>query len=579
MNIDGIDPSYHFKGVLMPPTSLRALPKLPIPDKEQLQAAAELERSLIQESGILPGTYTKFDDVKSLIDVHDSLWDTLESELLKYDNLIICKLLYGKLEVILGHIYIEKFQTAKEQILTGRTQGSEKWLDIWRAITPTTEGIKFLLEMAIKCCGDQGLTIRASGLDFLIGLSSRIVMLDQHLETIHYRILPYEIIIAPDFSVHGGIGSEASVAIDEFEKHEKTHMSQADKDFVDQQNKGFLDKITGQEVKLDDFRTFPELVNLDQAMMEELGYGMFDYLSYIKGCMSLFGEKEYLKVMTVPRLTKLLKHAVGLNREKVEALLRDHALSQATVEALTREDMMPFESYKRDSRLLRRPLLEISHGGTRIAVMGIEIFSIGMQVFYDALQYGTLRMPSMQREGPVRSAMGDLSAEIGDPFRDNIASKCIEMGFKVTTEWPIPKKDRTTQPIGPIDILVIDQKKRRFILVEAKNLQSQGIVPKEMKGQRDRFLGTKKKDDKAFIQVLRDKEQAFTSNKEWHLHELKHKLKMDGLEDYTVEGVIVVFYPLLWPLFASEPLPILDDLEFYKRLQLGQHFLTTPIAI
>jgi hypothetical protein len=54
---------------------------------------------------------------------------------------------------------------------------------------------------------------------------------------------------------------------------------------------------------------------------------------------------------------------------------------------------------------------------------------------------------------------------------------------------------------------------------------------------------------------------------------------MDGLEDYTVEGVIVVFYPLLWPLFASEPLPILDDLEFYKRLQLGQHFLTTPIAI
>jgi hypothetical protein len=116
-------------------------------------------------------------------------------------------------------------------------------------------------------------------------------------------------------------------------------------------------------------------------------------------------------------------------------------------------------------------------------------------------------------------------------------------------------------------------------LVEAKNLQSQGIVPKEMKGQRDRFLGTKEKDDQAFIKVLRDKEQAFTSNKEWHLHELKHKLKMDGLEDYTVEGVIVVFYPLLWALFASEPLPILDDLEFYKRLQLGQHFLTTPIAI
>ena len=579
MNIDGLDPSYDIKGVLMPPTSLRALPKFPAPDKEQLQAAIELERSLIQKSGILPGTYTKFDDVKALINVHDSLWDTLESELLKHDNLVICKLLYEKLEVILGHLIKEKYQTAAKQISTGQTQGLEKRFDIWRAITPTTEGIKFLLEMAIKCCGDQGLTSGASGLDFLIGLSSRIVMLDEHLETIHYQIVPYEIIIAPDFSVHGRIKSEASVAIDEFEKHEKTHMAQADRDFVDQQNKSFLDKIMGQEVKMDDFRNFPELVTLDQAMTQELGYGIFDYLNYIKGCMVLFREKEHRKIISVPQLTKHLKRVVGLNREKVESLLRDHTLSRATVEALTREDMMPFESYKRDSRLLRRPLLEISHRGTRFAIIGIETFLIGPQVFYDSLQYGTLQMPSMQREGPVRSAMGVLSAKIGDPFRDNIASKCIEMGFKATTEWPIPKKDQTNQPVGPIDILVIDQKKRRFILVEAKNLQSQGIIPKEMKGQRDRFWGTKEKDDQAFIQLLRDKEQAFTSNKEWHLHELKHKLKMDGLEDYTVEGVIVVFHPLLWPLFASEPSPILDDLEFYERLQFGQHFLTTPIVI
>jgi hypothetical protein len=579
MNIDGLDPSYDIKGVLMPPTSLRALPKFPTPDKEQLQAAAELERSFTQQSGILPGTYTEFDDLKALINVHDLLWDRLESELLEYDNLVICKLLYEKLEVILGYIYREKYQTAKEQILTGRTQGSEKRLDIWRAITPTTEGIKFLLEMAIKCCGDQGLSSGASGLDFLIGLSTRIVMLDEHLDTLHYRLVPYEIIITSDFSIDGGIKSEADVAIDEFEKHEKTHMAQADRDFVDKESKGFLDKLMGQEVKVDDFRTFPEFVTLDQAMTEELGYGMFDYLNYIKGCMGLFGEKEYLKIIAVPRLRRLLKHAVGLNREKVESLLRDHALSRATVEALTRKDMMPFESYRRDSRLLRRPLLEVNHRGTTFAVMGIETFIIGMQVFYDSLQYGTLRMPSMQPRGPVRLAMGVLSAKIGDPFRDSIASKCIEMGFKAEKEWPLPKKNKNDKSVGPMDILVIDQKKRRFILVEAKELQSQGIVPKEMKGQLDRFLGTTEQGDKGYIQVLRDKEQAFTSNKEWHLHELKHKLNMDGLEDYTVEGVIVVFHPLFWPLFTTEPLPILDDLEFYERLQLGQHFLTTPIVI
>ena len=576
MNIDRLDPSHdiRIKGVLSVPTSLRALPKFPTPNKEQLQAAAELERSFAQRSGILPGTYTNFKDVKAFIGVHDRLWDTLESELLKYDNLAICKLLYQKFEIIIGHLQKQKYQAATEQISTGRTQGPEKRFEIWRAITPTTEGIKFLLEMAIKCCKGQGLTGGASSLDFLISLSTRIVMLDQHLAILYHRTIPYEIIIAPDFSIDGGIRSEANVAIDNFEKYKKTQMAQADRDFIEDNRNMSM----SQEVKVDDFRTFPEFVALDEAMTEELGYGMFDYLNYAKGCASLFGEKDYLKIISVPRLTRHLKQVVGLNRKKVESLLRDHALSQATVEALTRKDMMPFESYRRDSRLLRRPLLEVSHRGTTFAIMGIETFTIGTQVFYDSAQYGTLQMPSMRPGGPVKSAMGVLSSKIGDPFRDSIASKCIEMGFKAEKEWPLPKK-KADEPVGPIDILVVDERKRRFVLVEAKDLQSEGIVPNEMKGQRDRFLGTEEQGDKGYIRVLQDKEQAFTSNKEWQFHQLKHKLKMDGLEDYTVEGVIVVFRPLFWPLFATEPLPIVDDLEFYKRLQSGQQFLTTPITI
>lgn len=576
MNIDRRGPFYNIKGVALPvPTSFRALPKFPRPNKEQLQAAAELERSFTKKSGILPGTYTKFKDVEELIDnLYYPLWDILEDELRKYDNLAICKLLYQKIEVILGHLLMNKYKTAAEQILTGQKHGSENRLDIWRAITPTTEGIKFLLEMAVKCCGDHGLTSGGSGLDFLIGLSTRIVMLDEYLDTIYYRIVPYEITIAQDFSIHGGFTDWARGAIDNFEKYEKTHMAQAERDFVDN-----LTMSMGQEIKVDDFRAFPELVTLDQAMTEELGYGIFDWLNYVKGCMSLFGGKEYLKVIGVPRLTRRLRDMVGLNPEKVELLLRDHALSQATVKDLTRKKMMPIESYKRDSRLLRRPLLEISHGGARIAIMGIETFGIGMQVFFDSIQYGTLQIPRMQSEGPVKKAIGFLQARQGDPFRDSIAAKCIEMGFKAEKEWPIPKKDKADKLVGPIDILVIDQKKRRFILVEAKNLQSQGIIPREMKGQREQFLGTMEKDDQGFIQVLKDKEQTFASNKEWHLHELKHKRKMDGLGDYSVESVIVVFHPLFWPLFATEPLPILDDLEFYKRLQSGEHFLTTPIQV
>jgi len=562
---------YNIEGVALPvPTSFRALPELSRLNQKQLHAAAELEKSYTQQSSILPGTYSEFEDVKALINVHDRMWDTLEVELLKFDNLAICKHLCRKLEIILGHLHMNKYQTAAAQTLTGRTEGSEKRFDTWLAISPITEGIKFLLEMAVKHCGSEGLTSGGSRLDYLIGLSIRIVMLDEHLDSIYHHIVPYEITVAPDFSIVGGITGKARVAIDNFRKSEKPHAAQADRDFIDK-----LNRVMGPEIKEDDFRAFPELGTLDKAMVEELGYGIFDWLNYVKGCMSIFGENEFLKVTGVPRLMRHLRDTVGLKSDTVELLLRDHALSEATVRDLTREDMMPMANYRRDSRLLRRPLLEISHINARIAIIGIETFSIGTQVFFDSLVYGTLQIPRMQQEGPIKSAMGILQAQIGAPFRDSIASKCIAMGFKAETEWPVPKQDKSEKPVGPIDILVIDHKKRRFILVEAKNLQSQGIVPKEMKGQRDRFLGTKGRDDQPFLQVLKDKEQAFASNKGWHLN----KLKMDASEDYSVESVIVVYHPLFWPLVATEPLPILDDLEFYKRLQLGQHFLTAHIVI
>ena len=562
---------YKIKGIALPvPTSFRVLPKLSRLNQKQVQAVAELERSYTKQSCISTGTYSKFDDVKVLINVHDRLWNILETELSKFDSLAICRHLYRKLEAIYGHLLMNKYQTAAAQILTGRTEGSEKRFDTWLTISPITEGIKFLLEMAVKHCGSDGLTSKSSRPDFLIGLSIRIVMLDEHLDSIYHSIVPYEITVTPDFSIDGGITRKARVAIDKFRKSVKPHAAQADRDFIDQ-----LKRVMGPEIKVDDFRNFPELLTLDNAMTKELGYGIFDYLRYIKGCISIFGENEFLKVIRVPRLMKHLRDTVGLKPEKVELLLQDHAISRATVKDLTRDDMMPMANYRRDSRLLRRPLLEIIHKNARSAIIGIETFSVGTQVFLDSLRYGTLQSPRMQQEGLIKSAMGVLQAKIGAPFRDSIASKCIAMGFRAESEWPIPKQDKTDKPVGPIDILVIDQKKRRFILVEAKDLQSQGIVPREMKAQRDRFLGIKGRDGQPFLRVLKDKEQAFASNKEWHLN----KLKMDESEDYSVESVIVVYHPLFWPLVATEPLPILDDLEFYKRLQLGQRFLSAPIVI
>jgi hypothetical protein len=560
---------YPLKGLRLPfPTSLKALPHFSRPNRKELDAVKDLQRTYVQQSGISPCVFTTFDEAKILIHVHDLLWNTLEEELSKYDNLAICKYLYGRLEIILGHLHINKYQTSVAQTITGKTQGSDERYDIWRAITPTTEGIKFLIEMAIKHCGEKGLVNQGSHLDYLIDLSTRIVMLDSHLENMYARIIPYEIIITPDFDIDGGISNESEIAIDNFGKVQKPHAAQADRDFIEN-----LHRINGPKIKTEDFRAFPELVSMDKAMNDELGYGFFNWLDYCKGCVGIFGENEFLKIVGVPRLKRHLRDVVGLDSDKVELLLRDNALSHSLVKNIARDDMMPMTNYKRDSRLLRRPLLEIQHENNRIAILGIETFSVGMQIFFEALENGTLQIPRMSQGGPIRSAMGTLQALKGAPFRDEIAKRCISMGLKAETEWPIHQRNKTDKVLGPIDILIIDQVNRRFILVEAKNLQSQGIIPKEMKNQRDRFLGAEAHEDNAFVSILKEKEKAFVSNLKWHIQ----KLGIVGLNDYSVESVIVVFHPIFWLHLESEPLPILDDLEFYNRLQHGLHFLTSPI--
>jgi hypothetical protein len=198
-----------------------------------------------------------------------------------------------------------------------------------------------------------------------------------------------------------------------------------------------------------------------------------------------------------------------------------------------------------------------------------------MPIFFKALQYGTLRLPRMSRNGAMKSAIGKLQAGIGAPFRDYIVEKSIGLGFMAKPEWPLPGQEAEEKIVGPIDVLIIDHRKKRFLLVEAKNLHHRSSNPKDMKEERDRFLDPKGKYDGGFLSVLNDKEKSFVKNKGWHLHELK----LTGVEDYTTEGVIVVNHPMFWPLFAAEPLPILDDLEFLKRLRDEEYLFTVPIKI
>jgi hypothetical protein len=553
----------HNKFVLPMPTSVLALPRLQNFSKKITASVDRDVRDLVRRSGILPGTYTTIDDLRKLIDVHEELWRILDNDLSKYNTLDICKRLYRLLEIIYGSQNRNKYLNIAELALTGQSTGSEKRTVDWANISPTTEGIKFLIEQAIKNCSSKGLICKNSQFEYLINLSIRIVLLDSQLDSIYENSIPYEITISSEYDIDGEMTRDAETAKTDFMRHKKYHAIKSDKDFLSDILKG-----SEKEVTPDDFLAFKECKKLDDAMQSELGYGLTDWLKYVKGCMCSFKEKDFIKSIGVNNLSGYLNKTVGLTQEKIQLLLMDHALSKATVKRLTHNDMMPISKIHRDSRLLRRPLLDIDDAKARVAIIGIETFENGTKAFWNAVEYGSLNIPRMTQKGPIRLALGNFQSQIGAPLRDELASECNKMGFIAKIEWPIPQYNVSDPPLGPIDILVIDSKMKRFILVETKNINGEGIYPLEIKSQRERFLGSDSNDTRAYVPLLSKKVSSFNLNIKTHLH----NLKMEEMDDYAVEGVIVVGHPLFWLLFAYPSLPIFDDLEFLKRLRSGSNF-------
>ena len=118
---------------------------------------------------------------------------------------------------------------------------------------------------------------------------------------------------------------------------------------------------------------------------------------------------------------------------------------------------------------------------------------------------------------------------------------------------------------GPIDVFVVDRKFRRFVLVETKGVADEGTVPKLIKIEL-----------KDFQRAIGKLERQIAWFKD-RVESLKAELGLSPDEDYAVEGVIVISSPRLWMYAQPEPLPVVDEYEFFRILNKGGRFETEPV--
>ena len=249
--------------------------------------------------------------------------------------------------------------------------------------------------------------------------------------------------------------------------------------------------------------------------------------------------------------------------------MQDYGLSSQLMSGIDIGEVLPVENARRDSRLLRRPVVIVENRGSQCCLYGVETISLGFQMVLARIESGRIDFIHQDKGGALKGVVGTLQERLGLPFERDIADHCRELGFENKQGKDNINGRQLPQGagFGPVDVFVVDKSSRRFVLVEAKNVADEGFVPKIMKIEREEFFG--------YIEKLRSQTSWFAA----HVADLMSEYRIAFEEHYSVDSVIVVSRPRPWMFTCDEPIPVVDYHRFFDLLQQGRNFLVLPVAV
>lgn len=548
------------------PSSFTNLPPPRLPQRKDHSQATELRSSLIRRFDLKPGTYSSLldQDTYERVDlVYRSLVDSLVEDLSRLDLSDLCIGLYKRQEQLYGHINLQKHLSIGERLMVGNRQPSNHLDELWLRMSPFTEATRWLIEVGIKCCELSGDEVSESALDSLTAKALVILEWDNAWETIAHGVMPHELTIGSDLALTGKPSHRMLLAMKAYQEAKLPWDIEEDSQWLDVT----LSEKTGESPG--HFES-PEDEELNGPMVEELGYSMTDWRHYFHGLITSFDYGQYFKAIGKDELGDYLLGQRGIDSECLDSILIDHSLSKETLEPYGLDDLRPAEHARRDSRLLRRPVVVLrSPGASTLCLYGIETLGAWTERFPSQLRSGRVHLPRMAEKGPLKRTVGKIQSRLGAVFMDNIADACSDAGLQNIREKSSIGGERFPEGhgFGPVDVFAVDRRHRRFVLAEVKDTDDPGFVSDEMRAERDKYRSL----------LLKVKRQV-----DWfeaRTTELKLELGIDPGEEYAVEGVVVINRPRVWMYMEREPTPIVTDRDLFAKLGAGEKLLTRPVAI
>lgn len=517
-----------------------------IPGRLAMSRSEALMKRAIADSRLLPGAYSSTNPPAygSLKYVQDVLLERLSQEIMGLDVLDMCYRLYCMHESMV-------FNRA---VLSGKS-----------AIT--VQALRSITELAIKTCGHTGIEIGEDHFSYLFALAIQAIAWDSIWDHFNVQLFPQVIVVSDDFTLTPIPHDKTTRALDAYTSY-------------------LVNRHRIREIELDELPVPPnpdalsdwldfavqtsDLRELHQCLITEFGYGLTDYLKLVRALVEALNESGGpVAVLDARHFLDNCFDQHGLENSNTEALLRDFTLAEDTVDDISARDIFSVGRRKRDTRFVRRPILDLSYEGNPILLCGFESVLKAGEIFLKEVQSGRIPVRRWAENSSVTSAFGALQGKRGEPFKQNLASDCgkIVGADNVCTEKRAISGVRRNHELGAVDIFIVDREKRRFILAEVKNSASAGLDPLEMKDEYEKFVGE-------FLPVLSRKGNWFRSN----IEDLKSEWGIPLDQHFTVEEVVVVNQQRPWVLSSPSGMPVVDDDAFLAGLGRGDALYTYPVA-
>jgi hypothetical protein len=313
----------------------------------------------------------------------------------------------------------------------------------------------------------------------------------------------------------------------------------------------------------------PSLQDVEAACQAEFGFSLTDQIRFLHSVIEVGQHQSAAaKAMNVTLFEAEIAQLTGWDIEKVKGLVELFSLRPRPdfllpPPAFRKEDVYPWR-FNRPLSYIRRPLLLVEAAGeVKVCWGSRQVWRSGQ---YLAMILFTGRLHGQAKNKRLQQVLGEVSHASGERFNDEVAH--VFRSYPSLHVVPRLKKvgkvkiGLPEQDLGDIDVVVINSKKRRILVVECKDF-ALARNPHEVASEMEALFRGNEKKDAAVVKIA--KRGQWLSRRVAQLLEDQQLPSTNG--KWRVEPLVVVSEESLTPHLAKSPVPVvaLRTLQDFAR--------------